>query len=244
MAWDNTNLALSDVLKLIVRAGKFWDNLDAFEVENWEDMMSAIINYKQLLDETKTQLNLILGQGDPNTITWVEQSARNQDISLHAAPLHVGSLVRQHLFDSKNSVVLTSATMRTDNSFEYLKERLNAWDVGDIAVGSPFDYANTTLVYTPTDILEPGAPNFQKAFAQTLIDLVVAIEGRTLVLFTAYSHLKNTARQIQHPLGDHGIALFQQGSGASRRPSRASRRSASRASSRRFQRTTSAACTT
>jgi len=217
MAWDNTNLALGDILKLITQAGKFWDDLDAYEVENWEDMMSAIINYKQQLDETKGQLDLILREGDPDTITWIEQSARNQDISLHAAPLHVGSLVRRHLFDSKNSVVLTSATMRTDNSFEYIAERLSAWDVGEIAVGSPFDYANATLVYIPTDIPEPGAPNFQKVFAQTLIDLSVGIEGRTLVLFTAYSHLRNTARLIQQSLSDHGIALYQQGSGASRR---------------------------
>jgi DNA polymerase-3 subunit epsilon/ATP-dependent DNA helicase DinG len=36
-------------------------------------------------------------------------------------------------------------------------------------------------------------------------------------LFTAYSHLRNTAHAIQQPLADHNIALYQQGSGASRR---------------------------
>ncbi len=217
MAWDNTNLTLGEVVKLIIKAGKFWDNLDSYEVDNWEDMLAAITNYKQQLDEARGQLDLILREGDPDTITWIEQSARSQDISLHAAPLHVGNLVRRHLLESKKSVIFTSATLRTDNSFEYLKERLSAWDVGEIAVGSPFDYANNALVYIPTDIPEPGAPNFQKAFAKTLADLAIALEGRTLVLFTAYSHLRSAAQLIQQPLADHDIALYQQGSGASRR---------------------------
>ena len=75
------------------------------------------------------------------------------NISLHAAPLHVGPLVDKHIFQSKETVVLTSATLRTagygraESTFDYLRERLHAHDADELAVGSPFDYKNSTLLY-------------------------------------------------------------------------------------------------
>jgi DNA polymerase-3 subunit epsilon/ATP-dependent DNA helicase DinG len=107
--------------------------------------------------------------------------------------------------------------MRTDNSFEYLKERLSAWDTTELAVGSPFDYANTTLVYVPTDIPEPGAAGFQKVFEKAIVDLAIATQGRMLVLFTSYSHLKQTATNTRKALADRDIILYQQGQGMGRR---------------------------
>ncbi len=217
MAWDNTNLLLADLLRLVTQAGKLWDNLDTYDVDNWEEMMQRIVNTRLELETTTQHLNLILAEGNKDTITWLEERVKTSDISLHAAPLHVGSLVQQHLFNQKDSVVLTSATLRTDNSFEYIKDRLGAWDIGEEAVGSPFDYETSTLVYVPTDIPEPGSPGFQKAFEQTVINLAIATKGRMLILFTSYSHLRATARRVHHPLAEHDIAVYQQGTGASRR---------------------------
>lgn len=217
IAWDNAGVLLADLIKRLVQAGKLWDSLDTYDVDGWEEMMLFITNYRLQLDEIKQKLNLIISEGDENTITWLEQKIRTQEISLHAAPLHVGDLVRQHLLDKKASIILTSATLRTDNSFDYLKDRLGAWDVSEVAVGSPFDYENSTLVYIPTNIPEPGSPGFQKVFEKTLVDLAIATQGRILVLFTAYSHLRTTAQNISVVLGEHSISVFQQGSGASRR---------------------------
>ena len=42
---------------------------------------------------------------------------------LHGLPLHVGPLVEEHLFHKKESVVLTSATLRTSGTFDFLRER-------------------------------------------------------------------------------------------------------------------------
>jgi DNA polymerase-3 subunit epsilon/ATP-dependent DNA helicase DinG len=147
----------------------------------------------------------------------VEQNIQNRAVSLHNAPLHVGGLVHEHLFKSKEAVILTSATLRTNNSFEYIQERLNFWDAEEAAVGTPFDYEHNTLLYLPTDIPEPGTPGYQKIFEKGLIDLVKQIRGRTLVLFTAYSQLQATARNIKDALAEAGIVLYQQGDGSSRR---------------------------
>ncbi len=217
MAWDNTDLLLADLDKLLTKAQKLWDGLDTYDVADWEETAQSLATVRLMLDEMRENLRLILAEDNKDIITWMEEKVRTQDISLHAAPLHVGNLVRQHLFDQKESVVLTSATMRTDNSFDYIKERLGAWDIAELSVGSPFDYKNSTLVFVPTNIPEPNTAGFQKAFEETLINLAIATDGRVLVLFTAYSHLRNTANGVRRPLAEHDIVLYQQGTGASRR---------------------------
>jgi DNA polymerase-3 subunit epsilon/ATP-dependent DNA helicase DinG len=129
----------------------------------------------------------------------------------------VGSLAEEHLFKPKDAVVLTSATLRTNNSFEYFQERLNLWEAAEAAVGSPFDYEHNTLLYLPTDIPDPNTPGHQKAVETGLIDLVKQIKGRTLVLFTSYSQLRTTARSLKGPLAEADIVLCQQGDGTNRR---------------------------
>ena len=217
LAWDNTNTILTDVINLVILAGKLWDGLDSYDVEDWELVMTSLTHYRTQLEEIKTQISLIISGEDNNAITWIQQKIKYDDLILHAVPLHVGDLVQKHLFDTKESIVMTSATLRTDNSFDYIQERLGAWDIGDLAVGSPFDYVNSTLVYIPTDIPEPNTPNFQRTFEQAIIDLAIATQGRMLVLFTAYSHLNTTATNTREALAAHDIVVFQQGQGMGRR---------------------------
>ncbi len=217
MAWDNADLLLADLNKLLTKAHKLWDGLDTYDVPDWEDTIQSLTTVRLMLDEVREQLRVILAEDNKDSITWLEEKVRTQDISLHAAPLHVGDLVRQHLFDQKESVIFTSATLRTDNSFDYIKDRLGAWDIAELSVGSPFDYHHSTLVFVPTNIPEPNTVGFQKSFEETLINLAVATNGRVLVLFTAYSHLRNTASGVRQPLADHDIVVYQQGTGSSRR---------------------------
>ncbi|MFQ6101440.1 MAG: helicase C-terminal domain-containing protein [Anaerolineae bacterium] len=139
-----------------------------------------------------------------------------RSLSLHAAPLHVGPLVEEHLFHEKESVILTSATLRTAGTFDFLRERLNAWEADELAVGSPFDYASSTLVYLVNDIPEPGQQGFQRAVEQGMAALFRATQGRALALFTSYSQLRATLRAIRAPLAQAGITVQAQGEGISR----------------------------
>ena len=56
-----------------------------------------------------------------------------------------------------------------------------------LALGSPFDYRSSTLLYLVTDINQPG---YQQALDQGLIALFRASEGRGLALLTSYSGLR------------------------------------------------------
>ena len=69
----------------------------------------------------------------------------------------------------------------------------------------------------PTDIPEPGQPGYQKAVDASLIELLRAMQGRTLVLFTSYSQLQSTYRAVSRPLEEDDIMVIAQKLDGSRR---------------------------
>lgn len=217
LAWENVDASLKDASQALGVLYTLLTELEGFDVPHWEELLSGLASYRTRLDEIRSNLKTILVNPSADRILWVELDVQNKDISLHNAPLHVGQLVQQHLLEPKESVVFTSATLRTNNAFDYFQERLELWNASEAAVGSPFDYEHSTLLYVPTDMPEPNAPNYQKTLNDALTQLVRQIKGRTLVLFTAYSQLKQTANAIKGPLAQSGIVVYQQGDGSSRR---------------------------
>ena len=217
LTWDNASATLTEVSKALSILYTMLTELESYDVPNWEELLANLTSYRGRLEEIRANLQTILAKPSPDRILWVEQDARNKSVSLHNAPLHVGNLVNEHLLQPKNSVVLTSATLRTANSFDYFRERLHFWDASEAAVGSPFDYEHTTLLYLPTDIPEPNQPGHQKAVESCLTSLATRLKGRILVLFTSYSQLRTTANQIKGPLAEADIVVYQQGDGTSRR---------------------------
>jgi DNA polymerase-3 subunit epsilon/ATP-dependent DNA helicase DinG len=217
ISWDNASACLADVSKALGILYSLVTELEAYDVPDWEELLATLVFYRGRLDETISNLKVILTNPAKDRILWVEQNIQSKVISLHNAPLHVGSLVQSHLLKSKDSVIFTSATLRAGGSFEYFQERLDLWEASGAAVGSPFDYEKNTLLYVPTDIPEPNTPGHQKMVDQGIIELAKQIGGRTLVLFTAYSQLQNSARNIRDPLAEAGIIVYQQGDGSSRR---------------------------
>jgi DNA polymerase-3 subunit epsilon/ATP-dependent DNA helicase DinG len=86
-----------------------------------------------------------------------------------------------------------------------------------LALGSPFDYESSTLLYLVDDIPDPNAGRpYQRGLEQSLTALCRATNGKALVLFTSYQQLRRTAHAINAPLAAEGILVYEQGEGASR----------------------------
>ena len=112
-------------------------------------------------------------------------------------------------------MILTSATMTTHGSFDYIRRTLGAEIADELALGSPFDYESSTLLYLPEDIPEPNQPGHQPALNRALIATAKATGGRMLVLFTSYAALKRTSQGITSHLAKEDIYVLEQGEGAS-----------------------------
>ena len=219
--WTDLNRLYAVIAKDFVKLAQAVGDLGHMvDIEGEDELRAALQSNGQMLEEARANLDGLIAQPNAEMIYWVEQFKDN--ISLHAAPLHVGPLVDKHIFQSKETVVLTSATLRTaaqgraESTFDYLRERLHAHEADELAVGSPFDYKNCTLLYLVTDIPEPNQPGYQRMLEAAIMDTAVTLGGRTLALFTANNHLNQTAAAIESQLTRHNITTLAQGGGASR----------------------------
>ncbi len=218
IAWDDFGARLRQVREGMERIYKTWQDLDDSEVPSHYDLLQELAAAMRRVSETRAQLEALVTKPQANGIYWAEINKNNRNISLHVAPLYVGELLQKQLFAGKSATILTSATLCVDKSFAHIKSRLGIGDWADeLAVGSPFDYANAAMVYVPTDMPEPGQPGYQKAVEAALIDLLRATQGRALVLFTSISQLNATYRAITRPLEEDGIVVIAQNLDGSRR---------------------------
>jgi len=216
VAWDNaerTFKALLDVLNNIVRNASEINDSEEDEVV---DLFGNLLDVNRRLGEAFEQMHNLVFNPSHEMVYWVEIQPSGKSLTLQSAPLHIGSLMERHLWYGKTSVIITSATLTTGGEFDYLRARLNAHDADQLALGSPYDYENNTLLYLVNDIPEPNDPAYQKAVERGLVNLCRATGGRALVLFTAYNQLRNTSQAIAPVLNRAGITVLEQGEGASR----------------------------
>lgn len=216
IAWDNAYLPMKAIVENLERLIRGLDELEARDVSDAKDLQTHVLGIARQLKKAGDQISQMIYEPEDDLIYWIERNARRDSLRLHAAPLHVGPMVEEHLFHEKESVILTSATLQIGGSFDFLRERLNAWDADELVVGSPFDYEHSTLVYLIDDIPEPGQQGYQRAVEQGMAALFRATGGRAMALFTSYSQLRSTLQAIKSPLTQAGITVQAQGQGVSR----------------------------
>ena len=218
-AWDHARQSLYGLLEDIQRLWEAISNLlDKEHDDNpqYETLLDDLREASRELYEMYVNLDNLVFEPDPNMIYWIESHPQRPAVAIQAAPLHVGELMERHIWYEKRAVILTSATLTTAGSFDYLRSRLKADDAEVLALGSPFDYQNAALLYLVEDIPEPSDfHGHQLQLNKGLTELCKATGGRALVLFTSYSQLQDTANAITGPLAQEGITVYEQGSGPS-----------------------------
>ena len=220
--WENLGSLLRVIGDGVTKlAGNVADSAEAYDIEDSEDLWISLTSLARRVAETTDRIDELAANPSENMIYWIERFRKR--ISLHAAPLNIGPLVEEHIFNSKEAVILTSATLQTSGSgwghepsFTYLRERIHAQHAEELAVGSPFDFEQSTLVYLPTDIPEPNQPGYQRYVEKAVSDVAAALNGRTLVLFTSFSQLSATSEAVEPRLTRAGIQTLAQTEGVSR----------------------------
>jgi DNA polymerase-3 subunit epsilon/ATP-dependent DNA helicase DinG len=179
------------------------------EEEDRSDTAQQLINAQRDLSTQRVNLHEIVMQPDDGGIYWIERGFSGR-VSLHAAPLHVGTMLQEQLFERQRSTVLTSATITADGSFSFIKERLGLERPEELATPAPFNYRQSAMLFVADDVPEPNMPGYQRAIEEAIFDLAVSARGRTLVLFTSHSALQQTYAGIKSRLEGVGIALLAQ----------------------------------
>ncbi len=155
-----------------------------------EDLRSLARRARELGD----QLDFVLETADAGFVYFLER--RRTGLFLRASPVDVSAIIRELLIERMEAAILTSATLAVDGSFDYQRSRLGIRDASEIRLASEFDYADQTVLYLPSGMPEPRAPDFTRAAAEQITALLEATRGRAFVLFTSYANLHEVHRLI------------------------------------------------
>ena len=215
ITWSQVSETMGLLLKSLDEIYKMLGEIYSDGHENVEDVMGTLSSLMRRMAEAEAASSGMMHKPSNELIYWIEVNPRGERLSLNAAPLRVGPLVEKHLWHEKACVVMASATLTTHGEFRYLRNTLSANEVDTLALGSPFDYESSTLLYVANDMPEPNAQGYQQALDRAIISTAKATGGRMLVLFTSYAALKKTAQAITGPLAREDIFVFEQGEGAS-----------------------------
>ena len=160
-------------------------------------------------------LNSWLQQSVEDAVYWIETSGQNQQrIKLVLAPIDVGPVLRDELFNKVNTVILTSATLAVGGqSFAFIRHRLGLTKSTEKKVGSPFDYRSQMKLILPEGMPDPSeAPlAYESAVCDRIQKYVEMTHGHAFVLFTSYQMLRNCARRLTPWFISKNLSLYSQG---------------------------------
>ncbi|MEQ8236982.1 MAG: helicase C-terminal domain-containing protein [Syntrophomonadaceae bacterium] len=195
---------------LLARFGPMLDvveNQEALELAAIRDILSEMDEVMFVIMAEKLNLH--------NSLTWVEFSEGHAAV-LCAADVESNQLLDKKLYQHLRTLVMVSATLTVEESFDALLERCGlrsyaeAGRVEMLLEHSPFDYREQAGFYLIDDLGEPSSPGFTQAVIQVLQEIFLAQRGQTMVLFTSRKQLEETAQKMRPLCEAQGLNLLVQ----------------------------------
>ena len=189
----------------------------------WE---TKVLN-RRLSDYSVILNDFFMWEEKPDKVFWLQKKNLPSDmqkddelnyyINFIETPLDIAPLMNQGIFEPMDSVVCTSATLKTGRDFSYWLRHNGLYfsDSDEVLQGeffSPFPYKENMIFLVPKDIPFPDEPDFQIYVENVLKNLILKAKGRTLVLFTSYESLRLSYNNIFSTMLANGIKLLRQGS--------------------------------
>lgn len=135
--------------------------------------------------QARFDLDFIAIQSERNYVYWLEK--RGKGMFLRASPVDVSELLREKLFDKVESCILTSATMSSSGSFNFVRERLglDTAKTSSFTAPSSFDYESQAILYLPKAMPDPRSVEFTQLAAGEIIKILDVTKGHAFVLCTS-----------------------------------------------------------
>tara|TARA_Y100001970_G_C14242625_1_gene865866 strand:+ start:577 stop:3387 length:2811 start_codon:yes stop_codon:yes gene_type:complete len=182
---------------------------------------------EQGLETSTVLLNTIVHLTENQNSEWVywmegeyrSRGSENQilQISLHASLVDVSDTLHTSFFNQLENCILTSATLKVQNSFSYFLGRIGLGDYGNVLTKdflSPFFYNEQVSYYQYGGAREIS--NDSKAISELVYYLHKTFNKRIMVLFTSIKALSDTAKELRAKKDGRDLPLFAQTRGASK----------------------------
>lgn len=224
---------LAKAATLLAKMEETLASLDAKERTREPQPLFDLARARRRLSSKADECASFTGESE-ELVMWIEPArdrrAKEPTGALCTAPIDVGPMLRERVFDKLESVVVTSATLTVHGRFDHLLSRvglappaggeeaaalgdaaadLSAADVTTAQFPSPFDYRRQALLGLPRDFPEPNHPRWRDWVARAVITCTEAAGGGVFVLCTSYDLLRDLHGRAEAAFGDRLVLLKQ-----------------------------------
>ncbi len=179
------------------------------EVDVYTEQLPEAESVVKRIRQTRFDLDFIVKQADRNFVYWLER--RGRGVFLQASPVDVSALLQENLFDKVETCILTSATLSTNGSFNFIRDRLGltAGNTNSLVAPSSFDYEKQSMIYLPRAMPDPRSPEFSQMAATEIIKILQVTRGHAFVLCTSNQSMAALFELVSSRIG---YPCFLQGS--------------------------------
>ena len=220
---------------------------DLIKLSEDKEIGQELMECNRRLGELREAVAVFLSQTARSHVYWVERTGRAQKtLALNAAPIDVAEYLRQRLFGSNTSVIMTSATLsvsgvtqgassvpeaptrraprtgqegphaRAHSGLSYFARRVGAEAATLLQVGTPFDYERQMKLFVVGKMPDPRAEGYRDALIHWIEHFVKLTHGKAFVLFTNFKLMQEVGELMQPFFDKLGLACFVQGTGTPR----------------------------
>jgi len=220
---DNATLAIQRVREEVSALVKIVDD---------KDTAQELAECNRRLEELRAQIAVFLSQGAPGHVYWVERTGKTQrNLALHAAPINVADFLRERLFGTETSVIMTSATLGVAVSADtsaakaaaaksppllYFARQVGGEEANLVQAGSPFDYERQMKIYVAGKMPDPRNAAYQSSLIHWIEHFVRLTHGKAFVLFTNFKLMLDVGHHMESFFEELGVECFVQGTGTPR----------------------------
>ncbi len=151
---DSVTLALARVQAAVVAAVKEADD---------EKLKSELQDLGRRIREARRGVVDFLQQTPENHVYWIERTGKTaQNLTLHAAPIDISSVLNRMLFPEERTCIMTSATLSVgQDDLAYFRNRIGAFEADALQIGSPFDFERQMRLYVVQKMPDPRDSEYE-----------------------------------------------------------------------------------
>jgi len=211
-ALSRLNQNLKDLAVTVAYIGKLIKDRSDYSPDSALGHMTADFDkISTSLSKFATTVSWFMDGKDTSCCRWYESSEKW--IKLNLCPFDVSKTLSEHLFSPLDSVVITSATLCINNSFDYITKTLGLTDskCRCIKLESPFNFKENMFVGIPVNIAQPGSSYHVSQITKIIRKSISITAGRAFILFTSYKMMYQVYDALEEDLLDLSYTPMIQG---------------------------------
>lgn len=177
-----------------------------------DTLETELLEMTQRLRESRLGIQAFLDQNLDHHVYWVEQTGkREQYHSLNAVPVNLADVLSRLFFRPGTPSILTSATLSIGSpTLDYFRDRVGAYDVRPVQIGSPFDYEKQMTLHLVRRMPDPREASYEEELARWILHFTEISQARAFVLFTSYRTMDALAQRLADPFAQRDWDLLVQ----------------------------------